>query len=142
MTGFITVDGAHYLLNLMTAGETALNSYYLALINGASPGISAYGTELEEPSDSGYQRSRYENLSGNWMIVNGVLQNVYQISFVSPLVSWGYVRHWALCESIDGGRVFAAGDINPILPLVGDVLYFPAGSITLEFSLASWTALT
>lgn len=142
MAGFLTVDGAHHLLSLMTAGENALPYYYLALINGQPPGISAYGTELDEPLDPGYQRAAYENLSGNWLVTNGVLQNAYEISFVTPLVSWGYLRSWALCEAIDGGRIFAVGDLEPVLPLVGDNLYFPIGGISLEFSLTAWTALT
>lgn len=142
MAGFITEDGAHYLLNLMSGGETALERYYLALITGQSPGIAAYGTELDEPDDLGYQRAAYENISGNWVVTNGVIQNAYEIAFVTPSISWGYLQHWALCEAVDGGRVFAAGDLDPYQPQIAENLYFPVGGLSIEFSLTSWTALT
>ena len=142
MSGFITDDGAKYLLNLFAASEPLLTDYYIALITGMAPGISIYGSELEEPLAESYGRAKYENISGNWQVVNGVLSNAFEINFPLPTSQWGFLRHWALCEAAQAGRVFFVGDLPLSVPVIDEVIYFPPGGLTIEFSLANWSALT
>jgi hypothetical protein len=142
VAGFITDDGATYLLNLFADSEPILDDYYVALITGMSPGISIFGSELEEPAAESYNRARYQNISGNWQVVNGVLSNAFEINFPRPTSEWGFLRHWALCEAPSAGRVFLVGDLPLSVPVIDEAIYFPPGGLTIEFSLANWSALT
>ena len=142
MSGFITDDGAKYMLGLFAASEELLDTYYISLITGMAPGISIFGSELEEPDAASYARATYENTSGNWQIVNGVLSNTYEINFPMPTEEWGFLRYWALCEAPSEGRVFFVGDLPLSVPVVNEAIFFPPGGLTTEFSLANWSALT
>lgn len=140
MIGYITADGADYLINLFTAAEQAAPAYYLALITGGQPGISSHGSELDEPPFADYARAPVENLSGSW--INQPQQALTNIDAAFPVASvdWGIVRFWALCDQAVDGRVLLAGDFDSFQVVAGDQVIFTAGSLGISLDLDDWAA--
>jgi hypothetical protein len=139
MNGYITADGADYLINIFTGKELAAPTYYLALITGGQPGISAHGNELDEPAVSEYIRASIDNLSGNWL--NQPQQGLINVDAAFPVASvdWGTVRYWALCDSEQDGRVLLAGDLDPFDVVAGQQVIVTAGSLGISIDLDDWT---
>lgn len=142
MSGWITADGANYFLDLFAARTQPVEAYYVALINGSQPGISAKGDELDEPEFAEYARGYMENLSGNWFGNQGLILNQFAITFPILGQSWGTLRYWALCDAPTGGRVLAAGDFPPFEGGVGDQIVLPAGIMGIGLDLDIWTSDT
>ena len=138
MSGFPTVAGANYLVDLFSASEWPVSDYYVALIVGAQPGVAIIGEELEEPEAADYTRARIENVSANWVTENGVVTNAIQVSFPVPSTEWGIVKHWALCDAAQGGRVLFAGDVEQFTVVIGEQVFFPIGVLSFGLELAGW----
>ena len=138
MAGVLTQDGANYQLALFSNSEQPLPFYYVALVTGDRPGVSAYGDELDEPAFPDYLRAVVENVSGNWFIQDGLLVNQVEISFPIPDNDWGTVSYWAICESEVGGRVFYVGDLDAFDVLTGAQPIIPAGGLSVSMELSSW----
>ena len=139
MNGLITRDGAAYIFNLFTNGESAAPTYYVALVVSAQPGIAVSGDELDEPAVSEYQRGALANVSGNWKIDGGTLINMVDIDFPVVANDWGQIRYWAICDEIDGGRVLFVGTFNtPFIVAIGDQPYVSAQALSIDLGLSEW----
>ena len=138
MSGFPTVAGANYLVDLFSASEMPVSDYYVALITGKQPGVAVVGEELEEPDFPDYTRARIENISANWSTEDGVVSNAIAVTYPIPTNEWGIIKHWALCDAEAGGRVFFAGELENFTVVVGEQLIFPIGSLAFGLELAGW----
>lgn len=136
--GFVTVDGADYLMNLFSSNETSADNYYLALIIGASPGIAASGDELEEPFYDDYSRAQINNIFGSWEVFSGTLSNSVEILFPSPGSSWGTVRYWALTDAPAQGRVLFVGDLEQFEVTIGEDVFLAPGALSLGLDIPGW----
>lgn len=139
MSGFITQDGANYFLDLFSASETAVPTYYVALISGSAPGMSIRGDELDEPAAADYARGTLTNVSGNWNTFSGVLSNTVEIDFPLPSTDWGTISAWAVCDDPIGGRVLFAGIMDAFATTVGVQVYLPAGALSVALELTGWS---
>jgi len=138
MIGYFTADGADYLINLFTANEQAIPTYYLALITGDQPGIASHGSELDEPPFAEYARAPLENLSGNWINQPQLALTNIDASFPVASQDWGIVRFWALCDQAQDGRVLMAGDFDSFQVSAGDQVVFVAGTLGISLDLDDW----
>jgi hypothetical protein len=142
MTGFITSDGADYLMSVFAGIEDVAPEYWVALVT-APVGTSESGDELTEPDFGDYSRSSISSGPENWVVAYGALTNIMEIPFPIPgLDPWTGVVGWALCDSQSGGRVLYAGDAEPYDVAVGEQVVLPAGSVTLGIELESWREVT
>lgn len=138
MTGFITADGADYLMGLFGGVRDLPSNYYLALVN--SPvGTSESGEELSEMPYPDYQRVMISLGPENWTVAYGTLTNTAGIYMPIPTVDdWIGVSGWAICDSELDGKVLFAGDDEPYDVAVGEQVVFPPGSVTLAIDLYGW----
>lgn len=136
--GFVTVDGADYLMNLFSANEPPVEDYYLALVIGAMPGIAASGDELEEPFYVDYARAQIGNIVGSWEVFSGVLSNSVEVLFPSPESPWGTVRYWALTDSPVQGRALFVGDLEQFEVSVGEDVFLAPGALSLSLDIPGW----
>jgi hypothetical protein len=142
MSGFITSDGADYLMALFGGIELVTSSYYVALVT--SPvGTAEAGEELSEPLAGDYARAVINTGPENWMVAYGALTNIVDITFGTPGVDpWSGIVGWAVCDSATGGRALWAGDSEPYDVAVGDQVILPAGSVTLSLEMDGWRETT
>jgi len=118
-------------------------SVYLALSTSA-PVDSGDSRTITEPSTAnGYKRILMgvagQSATQKFQISGDALVNKDEVLFESVKNNaWGTVTHWALFDSQSGGNCLASGLLvtsltdmtaKPLSPAVGDVVYFPAGSI-------------
>lgn len=138
MSGFITADGADYLMSVFAGVEDVLPEYYVALVT-APVGTAESGEELAEPLVGDYGRAMISSGPENWVVAYGSLTNTVEITFPIPgLDPWDGIVGWALCDSAAGGRVFYAGDYDPYDVAVGEQVVLPPGSVSLGMELDSW----
>lgn len=143
MSGIITNSGADYLLGLMSATEPVVPTYYVALIAGEEPSYTATGDDLDEPTATDYIRVSYENVSGNWNIVGGVMSNAIEIIWNVPGETWGDIAHWALCDSDFSGRALFVGSLVDVVPTtIGEAFYIPVGGLTVAIDNPEWQVYT
>lgn len=140
--GFVTVDGANYLMSLFSAQEPVEDSYYLALITGVSPGIATGGDELQEPPFSDYARAAIDNFNGSWEVFSGTLSNSVEILFPTPQSAWGTVKFWALLDAPVEGRVLFAGSLDQFDVAVQEDLFLSPGALSLSLSIPGWREVT
>lgn len=136
--GFVTVDGADYLMGLFGADHPPVDNYYIALVIGSIPGIAASGDELEEPFYEDYGRAVIPNFSGSWEIFSGTLSNSVEILFPRPESPWGTPRFWALTDEATQGRVFFVGELDPFTVTVGEDIFLAPGALSLSLSIPGW----
>lgn len=142
MTGFITSDGADYLMGLFSGTEALLSAYYVALV--VTPvGTAEAGIELAEPPYSDYSRSAINTGAESWVVAYGALTNIVAVTFPSPSAEpWLGVVGWAICDASVEGRVLFAGDTDTYDVAVGDQVVMPPGTITLDVEMDSWRETT
>lgn len=142
MTGFITSDGADYLMGLFSGTEEVLSVYYVALV--VTPvGTAEAGVELAEPPYGDYARSPINNGPENWVVAYGALTNLTEVIFASPGAEpWLGIVGWAICDASMEGRVLFAGDTDIFDVAVGDQVVMPIGTITLDVEMDSWRETT
>lgn len=138
--GFLTLDGANYLLGLFGGTEEKVDTYYVALITGRRPGLTTHGVELEEPAFADYSRAMIEASSGAWDVDQGVAANTLEIPFPVPSSEWGIVSYWAVTDSSEAGsgRVLWAGDVDSFTVAIGEQIFLPPGALSLQMDLDSW----
>lgn len=130
---FATIAGQDYVLSLAAAREEPVGVYYVALCFN-EPGITTGGGELDEVEGLGYARGELVNVSGNWDVIHSQLTN--QVGVIFPLADedWGQVRYWAICDAIEAGRVFWAGEFSePMYIGEGDQVEIPEQALALYF---------
>jgi hypothetical protein len=142
MSGFITSDGADYLMALLGGVEQVAPEYYVALVT--SPvGTAEAGTELAEPAHDDYFRAVISSGPENWVVAYGALTNIVDVIFAAPSAeAWEGIIGWALCDAATEGRVLYAGDTDPYDVAVGDQVVMTSGSITLAMEMDSWRETT
>lgn len=142
MSGFITGDGADYLMAVATGVEAPVTQFWIALVT--SPvGASESGSELAEPTANDYARASISNGPENWAVAYGSVTNITVVSFVIPGVDpWTGIVGWAVCDSMTEGRVLYAGETEPFDVAVGDQTQLPAGSVTFSIELDGWRETT
>lgn len=139
MAGGATASGLDYLAGLMTTGETAVNSYYLALIPELEPGFSSTGETIVEPTAGDYARAEIVNESSAWSVNNQSLTNTYEVQFLTATSPWGTIRYWAICDEPVGGRVFFVGEMTDLVYVdTGGTVIMDPGTITLWFEGTQW----
>lgn len=137
MAGFLTLDGADYLLSLFTGSEQLVTTYWVALLL-QDPGLSTAGEELIEPDFDDYSRAKIDVVSGSFAIDSGELTNAIEITFPAPATEWGLVTSWALCDSQEGGRVLFAGDLEDFDVVIDEQPFLPPGSMAISLDVAGW----
>lgn len=142
MSGFITGDGADYLMSVVTGIEEPITQFWVALVT--SPvGASEAGSELAEPIATDYARAYIANGPENWTVAYGAATNITIVTFVVPGVDpWTGIVGWAICDAETEGRVLYAGEMEPFDVAVGDQTQLPPGSITLSVELDGWRQVT
>lgn len=139
MSGYLTADGADYLLGLFSSGEKVAENYYVALILDAEPGLTSDGDDIDEPYDTSYARAEMPNSSGSWVVMHGTVTSATPCSFPMAASDWGIIRYWAICDSLESGKVLWVGQFaNPFFVGGGDVLELPTGSISVGFDMYGW----
>jgi len=142
MAGFITTDGADYLMSLFAGVEEILPEYFIALVT-ESVGAAQSGENILEPTAGDYFRVPIGIGPEYWSIAYGTATNTVMITLPIPgLEDWTGIIGWAICDSVTGGRVLYAGDYDSFDVAVGDQTFLPAGSISLSIDLAGWREIT
>lgn len=142
MTGFITADGADYMMRLFAGVEEVASSYYLALVT-EPVGTTESGSELTEPDFGDYYRAPVPLGPENWYVAYGSMTNINQIAVAQPSTDeWTGIIGWAICDSDSGGRILYAGDEESFSIGIGEQLYLPAGSVTLAIEQDGWREVT
>jgi len=133
--GYLTEDGANYLLGIMVGNESCVDRYYLAL-SAVVPTVHNSAEDLEEP-----QAADYARLPGtaaiDWMAYGGAVFNDVDLTFTATS-DWGQVRGWALLDSPAGGRVLFAGFFAEPVELVAGAVTYPRGSLAVAMSVMDW----
>ena len=133
MSGFITLKGEDYLLNLLAVQRTVMPAFYVALITNRPPTKFNSGSDLEEVLAGEYARQEYPNEVFTWEVVDGEMRNVVEVTFPVALQDWEPISHWAITTSPQGGDVLWAGSfISPIEVPEGGRLTLPAGAIVIR----------
>lgn len=141
--GVVTNAGGEYLLNLLSNNEVPVDNYYIALVNGSKPSVTATGDDLEEPLAADYVRVPYQNVSGFWSITGGVLSNALEIDWPPIAFDWGNIGHWAICDQLSSGRALFVGSMTDVVQIaIGDNFYIPIGGISITFSNLDWQVYT
>jgi hypothetical protein len=142
MAGFITTDGADYLMSLFTGVEEILPEYWIGLVTEAV-GASESGESISEPTSGDYFRVPISIGPESWTIAYGTASNTVLITFPIPGVDdWAGIVGWVICDSEVGGRVLYAGDADMYDISLGDQTFLPPGSISLSIELAGWREVT
>jgi hypothetical protein len=142
MAGFITTEGADYLMALFTGVEDVLNEYWIALVTEAV-GAAQSGENIAEPLTDDYYRVPISIGPESWSIAYGTATNTVLVTFPIPgLEDWTGIVGWAICDAESGGRVLYAGDDEMFDIAVGDQTFLPAGAISLSIDLAGWREVT
>lgn len=132
---FTTADGLDYILNLVSAREQPVETYYVALCYSL-PGITTAGSELDEVEALGYTRGSLLNVSGNWTVSHGQLSNVTDVDYPVAEEEWGEIRYWAVCDTELAGRVLWAGYFtDPVFVAEGDQPQVPAYGLSMYFTM-------
>lgn len=138
MRSLPTIDGANYLLSLMSNSEPPLPKYHFAICS-VDPGISSSGYDLAEPTDSTYTRAEFENIDGHWLMGDGVMSTTVDIAFGMADQDWDGIRYWAICDSYEGGRVLWVGEFSmPVTIPAGDQAILPAGTVSISLDMFGW----
>lgn len=137
MSGFVTSDGATYILGLFSSLEERVGSYYVALVTRPI-GIAESGEEISEPVDLSYTRAELINIPDNWYITHNTLINLHEVSFPLPSEPWVDLVGYGICDSQYGGRVLFAGDFPTATMDTGEQFYIPPGGVIIDLDLASW----
>lgn len=133
MSGFITNSGENYLLDLVTGAMNAHPVYYIALITNEPPTQFISGFDLDEPQVADYTRASVLNIPGNWTPPSGEIANLDVIEFSIAEEDWGIIRHYAICDSQEGGEVLWAGDFEiPVTIEEGDQLIIHPGALVIR----------
>lgn len=141
MAGFITTDGADYLMSLFTGTEAILSEYYIALVT-ETVGTAQSGETILEPGGD-YTRIPITIGPDAWTVAYGTATNTVLVTLPVPAMEdWTGIIGWAICDSVTGGRVLYAGDYEEFDVAVGDETFLPAGSISLTIDLAGWREIT
>lgn len=83
--------------------ERVVDTFYIAL---STTPINANGTGLTEPTDANYSRVAVPNDEYNFVqSINGVTKNAREWRYVISTTKWQPVTHWAIMDSLKGGRV-------------------------------------
>lgn len=128
-----TIDGLDYVLNLIGAREQILPEYYVAL-TATEPGLTVSGTELTEPTGMGYRRATMVNVSGNWDVIHNQLTNTVPVDYPLADEDWGSIRYWAVCDSVEAGRVLWSGEFTEEFYISeGDQIQIPENGMTMYF---------
>lgn len=135
MSGFITSDGAEYMLGTMAGIIEAKESLWVALVYSQT-GFTETGVEIDEVVDPGYSRAQIDK--GHWYIYQNSLTNQEEVVFPVPTEPWLGITGYAICDSEFEGKVLFAGDI-PVSDIdVDEQFYIPAGGITIDLELHGW----
>lgn len=142
MAGFITTDGADYLMSVAIGIQEPAEQFWVALVT--SPvGASEAGDEITEPLVGDYARTPIPNGPENWAVAYGATTNIATVAFGIPGVDpWTGIVGWALCDAETAGKVLYAGEMDPFDVEVGDQTFLPPGSITLSIDLDGWRETT
>lgn len=142
MSGFLTTDGADYIMSIWSSIEVPVESYYIALVTQPI-GSAESGDELAEIVSGDYYRAAIMAGPENWSVAYGSLTNLTQIALPVPVSEdWTGIVGWALCDADSGGRVLWAGDVDTFDIVIGEETYLPAGSLSLSFDLGTWRETT
>lgn len=138
MSGFISADGADYLMSLFSGTELPLNNYYLALVT-EPVGATESGVELSEPQFEDYYRAELFTGPEFWTVAYGVTTNAVEISLPIPGdLGWTGIVGWALCDAQTEGRVLFAGALDQFDIPSGEQAYLPPGTMTLGVAMDGW----
>lgn len=137
MSGFLTSDGAAYLLGLFSGIESPVETYHIALVTRPI-GIAESGSEISEPADYSYARAEIINIPDHWYIYNNSLVNTVEVSFPIPTEPWVDLVGYGICNARDAGRILFAGDFPRATIESGEQFYIPEGGIIIDMDLAGW----
>ena len=126
-TAFATAILNHYLGGPSYAAPA---THYLALFSTLPAGGVA-GTEL---AGGGYARVPITNTTTAWpTAVAGAKSNGLAIVFAPATVNWAQAVAFGLFDAATGGSLIAAGPLAVAVTVaVGNVVWFPAGSLTIS----------
>jgi len=142
MAGFITSDGADYLMSLFAGVTELLPEYWLAIVT-EQVGASQSAEDIKEPLSDDYYRVSIVIGPDAWTVAYGTATNTVLVALPVPgIADWTGIVGWAICDSFEGGRVLYAGDNDSYDVVVGDQTYLPPGAISLAIDLAGWREVT
>ena len=135
----LTVDGARYLLSLLSNSVKPLDTLWIALPVMPVSSTST-GADIVEPNAVGYARAPLDNVSDSWSLYGTTLSNTNQIAFPVAEASWGSIWGWALCGDATSGIILASGSLEtPMQIAAGDQITIPAGAISFNYPIDRWT---
>lgn len=102
-----------YFLNIVagnvynTETGTALPTQYFIGLSTTAPNIN--GTNVTEPTGSGYARMELTNLSAP---SGGVVTNTASIDFPESTASWGTTTHFVIYDALTNGNLLQYGPLS------------------------------
>lgn len=138
MPGFITDEGASYLMALVAMGEPVVDGYWVALTQGV-PAPYMTSDEIGEPDAPDYARA-YIPADGTWVVSGDSISNSAEILWPIAETDWGDVSGWALLDAQDGGRVLYGGDLGIVWTIEADLQPVMApGQLSITITVAQWS---
>lgn len=133
MSGFITLKGEDYILDVLCKKRSVTDAFYIALMTGQQPTKFVPGSSLEEPLVEEYERVEYHNEYFTWSVSGGEMRNENPIEFATALTDWPLVNHWAITDAMEDGDVLWAGTFSsPLEVPAGGALVIPAGGLVVR----------
>lgn len=102
-----------YFLNIVAGNvygtdvATTMPTHYFIGLSTTAPTIT--GTNVSEPSGSGYARVELTTLSKP---SGGVVTNTAAIDFHESTASWGTVTHFVIYDALTGGNLLQYGQLS------------------------------
>lgn len=115
-------------------GVTPLPTGYFIALCSDEPGAAMDGTLLAglEPADTAYARQPYGTGPSAWDSNGPYLTNLLAAAFPTPVIDWGYLTHFAICDSLTAGQLYAWGEMyNPQYVSTGIGMEIAPGGLVL-----------
>lgn len=133
MASGVSDYGAETWLSALFGVVALPTGYYIALCLDEA-GAAMDGDMLAdlEPTDTAYARQPYGTGVDEWGANGPYLTNLLDIEFPTPVEDWGYLTHFALCDSVTSGQLYAWGEMfNPQYVSTDIGMLIPPGGLVL-----------
>jgi hypothetical protein len=129
----LTSYGRQYMVESVFGKTKAVASvYYIAALK-APPNSSSTGSNIVEPNAADYMRLEIVNNSSNFFSAGiGRVYNEQELRWDAAVSDWGWITHWALCDSLEGGRAILFNQLSKkVLIEAGDILVVEGAGLSI-----------
>jgi hypothetical protein len=129
----LTSYGRQYIAKTLFGKTWPIKStYYVAAVK-MQPNSSSTGSNIVEPTAVDYGRLPIVNTSSSFFESGiGRVYNADEIEWDVAENDWGWITHWALCDSLNGGNVIMFNQLaNKVNIKDGDTLIIAGSGLSI-----------